>query len=194
MPSSFSSALVARGAILAKLGDCAVCHTADDGASLAGSRPLATPFGILYSDNLTPDPQTGIGHWSAQAFRRAMKEGVSRDGSHLYPALPYDHFTHVTDEDLDALYAFLMTRRAVYAKAPSNRLIPPLGFRPLLSGWKMLFLHEGSISTDAIRSPEWNRGAYLSEGLGHCGACHTPRNLMGAEEKSHAYAGGDAEG
>ncbi|WP_342249187.1 c-type cytochrome [Sphingomonas sp. OTU376] len=193
-PASFPQAQVARGAVLARLGDCAVCHTVEGGRPLAGSRPLATPFGTLYSDNLTPDPDTGIGHWSAAAFRRAMKDGVSRDGSHLYPALPYEHFTHVTDDDLDALYAYLMTRRPVREAAPSNRLIPPLGFRPLLAGWKMLFLRKGPVATDPGRSAEWNRGAYLVEGLGHCGGCHTPRNLAGGENRSRAYAGGLAEG
>ena len=194
LASSFSADQIARGANLAKLGDCAVCHTADNGRPLAGSRPLATPFGTLYSDNLTPDAETGIGHWSAEAFRRAMKDGVSRSGAHLYPALPYEHFTHVTDDDLNALYAFLMTRRPVHAEAPSNRLMPPLGFRPLLAGWKMLFLHKGDMAVNPAQSAEWNRGAYLVEGLGHCGGCHTPRNLAGGEEISHAYAGGVAEG
>jgi mono/diheme cytochrome c family protein len=193
-PSSFAPEMVARGAVLAQLGDCAVCHTAEDGRPLAGGLPLATPFGVLYTDNLTPDRATGIGDWSPQAFRRAMKDGVDRSGAHLYPGLPYDHFTHVTDADLDAIYAFLMTRRPVTAKAPANRLIPPLGSRPLLAGWKLLFLHTGPTPVDAGRSAEWNRGAYLVAGLGHCGACHTPRNLAGGEERSHAYAGGLAEG
>ncbi|CCA90731.1 cytochrome c, class I (plasmid) [Novosphingobium sp. PP1Y] len=193
-PAEFSQEQISRGAVLAKLGDCAVCHTANDGRSLAGARPLATPFGTLFSDNLTPDPETGLGRWSKAAFRRAMKQGVSRDGSHLYPALPYEHFTHVTDADLDAIYAFLMTRRPVRQDAPSNRLIFPLGFRPLLAGWKMLFLHEGGVPVDPDRSPEWNRGAYLVEGLGHCGGCHTPRNLAGGEIRSRAFAAGVAEG
>ncbi|PVX30593.1 cytochrome C [Sphingomonas pokkalii] len=192
--SSFAPALVARGAMLAKLGDCAVCHTRDGGAPLAGGRALATPFGTLYSDNLTPDPETGIGTWSASAFRRAMKDGVSRTGAHLYPALPYEHFTHVRDADLDAIYAFLMTRRPVHAAAPANRLIFPLGFRPLLAGWKLLFLHRGETPIDPGRSAAWNRGAYIVEGLGHCGGCHTPRNLAGGEIRSQAYAGGIAEG
>ena len=192
--SSFPADQVARGAVLARLGDCAVCHTSEGGRPLAGSRPLATPFGILFSDNLTPDPNTGIGHWSAAAFRRAMKDGVARSGAHLYPALPYEHFTHVTDGDLDALYAFLMTRRPVHAQAPANTRIPPLGFRPLLAGWKLLFLRKGEVKVDASRSPQWNRGAYLVEGLGHCGACHTPRNLLAAEDGSRAYHGGVAEG
>lgn len=185
---------VRRGAVLAKLGDCAVCHTAPGGRTFAGGRALATPFGTLFSDNITPDPDTGIGGWSLEAFKRAMRDGVRRDGAHLYPALPYEHFTHVTDDDLGALYAFLMTRRPVVARPPANRLIFPLGFRPLLAGWKLLFLHKGPIAPDPGRSAAWNRGAYLAEGLGHCGACHTPRNLAGGEERGRAYAGGVAEG
>lgn len=192
--AAFPVALVARGANLAKVGDCAVCHTARDGRTLAGGRALPTPFGTLFSTNLTPDVRTGIGNWSLEAFRRAMRDGVSRDGSHLYPALPYEHFTHVEDGDLAALYAFLMTRRPVENAPPANRLIPPLGFRPLLAGWKMLFLRKGPIPSDPARTAEWNRGAYLSEGLGHCGGCHSPRNLFGAEETARAYAGGVAEG
>lgn len=192
--ASFAAADIARGAVLVRIGDCAVCHTADGGRPFAGGRALPTPFGTLYSDNLTPDAATGIGHWSAAAFRRALKDGVARDGSHLYPALPYEHFTHTTDRDLDAIYAYLMTRDPVVAPAPANRLIPPLGFRPLLAGWKLLFLHKGPFKPDPKQSPEWNRGGYLAESLGHCGACHTPRNLAGAEERSRAYAGGVAEG
>jgi mono/diheme cytochrome c family protein len=193
-PASFPADQVARGAALAKLGDCAVCHTADDGRPLAGARPLATPFGTLYSDNITPDAETGIGRWSRAAFRRAMRDGVSRSGAHLYPALPYEHFTHVADADLDALYAFLMSRRPVRQDTPPNRLIFPLGFRPLLAGWKLLFLHRGPVAYDATRSAAWNRGAYLVEGLGHCGGCHTPRNLAGGEVRARALGGGVAEG
>lgn len=193
-PASFPRALVVKGAVLARLGDCAVCHTSDGGRVFAGARPLATPFGTLFSNNITPDPDTGIGHWSEAAFRRAMKEGVSRSGEHLYPALPYEHFTHVSDDDLTALYAFFMTRRPVRQTAPANRLIFPLGFRPLLAGWKLLFLHEGPTVAEPAKTPEWNRGAYLVEGLGHCGGCHSPRNLAGGEDRGRAYAGGLAEG
>lgn len=192
-PTQFSLRQVAHGATLAAIGDCTVCHTAEGGAPLAGGRPLATPFGTLYATNITPDEKTGIGTWSNLAFRRAMQDGVAQNGKHLYPALPYEHFAHVTDIDLDALYAFLMTRRPVTAVAPKNDLIPPLGFRPLLAGWKLLFLHGGPIPVDPHQSAEWNRGAYLAEGLGHCGGCHTPRNLAGGEERGHAYAGGIAE-
>jgi mono/diheme cytochrome c family protein len=191
---AFDPSQIVRGAQLAAIGDCTVCHTAEGGVPFAGGRPLPTPFGVLYATNITPDLKTGIGTWSKAAFKRAMREGISRNGEQLYPALPYEHFTHVTDADLEALYAFLMTRRPVEAVAPRNRLIPPLGFRPMLAGWKMLFVHHGEVAINPRRSAEWNRGAYLAEGLGHCGGCHTPRNLLGGEERGHAYEGGVAEG
>ncbi|MCR0985044.1 c-type cytochrome [Roseomonas populi] len=193
-PAGFDPAIVARGATLATIGDCAVCHTAPSGAPYAGGRALGTPFGTLYATNITPDEATGLGNWSPAAFRRAMKDGVRRDGEHLYPALPYEHFTHVRDDDLDAIYAFLMTRRAVDSPAPPNALIPPLGFRPLLAGWKLLFLHRGPVEPVPERGEAWNRGAYLVEGLGHCGGCHTPRNLAGGEQGRRSLAGGVAEG
>lgn len=190
----FSADVIQRGAVLAAIGDCIVCHTTDGGVPYAGGRALPTPFGTLYATNITPDEATGIGNWSREAFVRAMRDGVSRSGGHLYPALPYEHFTHVDDADLDALYAFLMTRDAVHASAPPNRLIFPLGFRAELAGWKLLFLHKGAFIPVPARSKEWNRGAYLVEGLGHCGGCHTPRNLAGGERGAHAFAGGVAEG
>lgn len=193
--SDFPVELVSRGAALATVGDCIVCHTADGGAAYAGGRALATPFGTLYSTNITPDRETGIGGWSKEAFKRAMRDGVSRDGRHLYPALPYDHYRRVHDGDLDAIYAFLMTRPATSAPAKANELIFPLGFRPLLAGWKLLFLHQEEFTPRPDHDAVWNRGAYLAEGLGHCSGCHSPRNLAGAEETGgSAYSGGMAEG
>ncbi|KAA0585724.1 cytochrome c (plasmid) [Azospirillum oryzae] len=193
--TEFPTELVSRGAALAAVGDCIVCHTVDKGVAYAGGRALATPFGTLYSTNITPDPETGIGGWSKEAFKRAMRDGVSRDGRHLYPALPYDHYRQVHDGDLDAIYAFLMTRPAASAPAKANDLIFPLGFRPLLAGWKLLFLHQEEFTPRPDRDAEWNRGAYLAEGLGHCSGCHSPRNLAGAEETGGgAYSGGVAEG
>lgn len=194
LPQRFTALQVQRGARLAAVGDCIVCHTSDKGEPFAGGRPLATPFGTLYATNITPDAATGIGQWSAEAFRRAMREGVSRDGRHLYPALPYEHFSKVSDADLADLYAYLMTRQAVHAVQPPNALVPPLGFRPLLAGWKFLFVKEAPFSPDPSRTTEWNRGAYLVEGLGHCGGCHTPRNILGAEQWARPLAGGVAEG
>ncbi|WP_051321077.1 c-type cytochrome [Rhizobium mesoamericanum] len=192
--ASFDQALVTRGEQLATVGDCIVCHTAENGKPFAGARPLPTPFGTLYSNNITPDEKTGIGNWSEVAFARAMKRGVARDGSHLYPALPYEHFTHVSTDDLHALYAFLMTRQPVSQEAPENELLPGLGFRPLLAGWKLLFLHQTEFAPVANQSEEWNRGKYLVDGLAHCGGCHTPRNLAGGEETGNEFAGGVAEG
>jgi mono/diheme cytochrome c family protein len=193
-PDSFDPAMVLRGAQLASVGDCIVCHSSDGGRPFAGSKALPTPFGTLYSDNITPDENTGIGNWSFLAFQRAMTQGVARDGSHLYPALPYEHFTHVENDDLKAIYAFLMTRQPVQQTQPENDLLPGLGFRPLLAGWKLLFLRETSSIPDATRSAEWARGKYLVDGLGHCGGCHTPRNLLGAEDHSADLQGGVAEG
>mgnify|MGYP002713924107 CR=1 FL=1 len=192
--ADFDPAIIRQGAALAAIGDCVVCHTATQGPAFAGGRALETPFGTLYATNITPDERTGIGNWSADAFRRAMRDGVSRDGEHLYPALPYEHFTRVTDADLDAIYAFLMTRAPVPKETPENRLIPPLGFRPLLAGWKLLFLHDDPVLPVAGQSDEWNRGRYLVEGFGHCGGCHTPRNIAGGEERGKPFAGGIAEG
>jgi nicotinate dehydrogenase subunit B len=136
----------------------------------------------------------GIGRWSRKAFARALREGVARNGDLLYPAFPYDHFTHASDSDIDALYAFLMTRPAVQARTPANRLKEPFGFRPLLAGWNLLFLHKGPLVDDPGQSAEWNRGRALAEGLAHCGGCHTPRNELGAERSDHAYDGAWIEG
>ena len=190
----FDRALVLKGVELAAIGNCNVCHTAPGGRTFAGGLALPTPFGTIYSTNITPDPDTGIGRWSEAAFRRSMQEGVDRAGNHLYPAFPYDHFTLVSDEDNRALYAYLMTRDPVRAEAPPNDLPFPLDQRPLLAGWKLLFFREGRFASDPAQGPEWNRGAYLAEGLGHCGACHTPRNAFGAERRDRHWAGGEAEG
>lgn len=192
--SAFNSGLVAKGAELAAIGNCADCHTAPGGKSYAGSRALPTPFGTIYTSNITPDSETGIGNWSEEAFRRALRDGVDREGRHLYPAFPYDHFTHLTDDDIHALYAFIITRESVRSVPPTNKLSFPYNIRSLLSGWKLLFLQRGPRNDDGTNSAEWNRGLYLVESAAHCGACHTPRNFMGAEIKSRAFAGGVIEG
>ncbi|QIB34326.1 cytochrome c [Ancylobacter pratisalsi] len=191
--ASFSDDEVRRGAALALIGDCRTCHTAPDARTFAGGLAMPTPFGTIYSTNITPDPETGIGRWSLAAFTRAMREGVDREGRHLYPAFPYDHFSLTTDGDVKALYAFLMTRDAVVAHAPANDLPFPINIRLVLAGWKLLFFHPGPFVAEPSRDAQWNRGRYLVEGLAHCGACHTPRNLMGAEIGSRAFAGGEAE-
>jgi mono/diheme cytochrome c family protein len=191
---SFDADSLRRGAQLAALGNCITCHTAPGGESFAGGRPVPTPFGPIYSTNITPDLNTGIGHWSLAAFERAMREGVDREGAHLYPAFPYDHFTLMSDADTAALYAFIMTRQPVQAHTPENHLPFPFNIRLILAGWKLLFLHEGRYRDDPTKDEEWNRGAYLANGIAHCGACHTPRNSFGAEIGSQHFAGGEVEG
>ena len=192
--SAFAPELVRRGAQLAGVGNCAACHTRPEGPSLAGGVALSTPFGVVYGTNITPEPETGIGRWSEAAFVRAMRRGVDREGRHLYPAFPYDHFVRTADEDLHALYAYLMTRDAVRAPAPENRLLFPLGFRPLIAGWKLLFLDTEPLAPNPRSSAEWNRGAYLVQSLGHCSSCHSPREVLGNEDRVRYLDGGDAEG
>ena len=185
--SSFDPAAIIRGESLAHVANCTGCHTVPGGKAFAGGRALETPFGTIFTTNITPDPDTGIGRWSHEAFVRAMREGVSRSGDFLYPAFPYDHFTRANDADLGALYAFLMTRPPVVATAPPNRLEWPLGFRPLLAGWNLLYLRR-------VPANDFDRGEYLAEGLAHCGGCHTPRNRLGAERHDRAYDGAWTEG
>jgi mono/diheme cytochrome c family protein len=191
---SFGPRLILRGESLAAIGNCDTCHTVNGGARFAGGRDIPTPFGSIYSTNLTPDRDTGLGSWSENAFQRAMREGISRDGHYLYPAFPYDHFTKVTREDNQALYAYLLSQPPVSAVARDNSLWFPLKIRRLVAVWNALFLKKGTPSADPTQSAEWNRGAYLVNGLGHCGACHTPRNILGAEGANRALAGGRAEG
>jgi mono/diheme cytochrome c family protein len=186
---SFAPELVAKGEALAGGGYCAACHTAKGGPTFAGGYAMATPFGVIYSTNITPDPETGIGAWSEAAFARAMHEGVSRDGSHLYPVFSYDHFTKLSDEDVRALYAYFMTRAPVHTPARPNGMPFPFNIRYLQAGWKLLFFRPGRFEPDGEKSAEWNRGAYLALGLSHCGACHSPRNLLGAEKPGDAYGG-----
>jgi mono/diheme cytochrome c family protein len=190
---AFDPALVQRGARLAAVGDCYGCHTARGGAPFAGGVAMRSPFGTIYSSNITPDADTGIGGWSEAAFRRALHEGVRRDGENLYPAFPYDRFSLVSDDDAHALFAFLMTRAPVNASAPANDLAFPFNMRWGLSLWKALYLRKPDARVPAD-DPVLQRGAYLVEGLGHCGSCHSPRNALFAEERSLAYEGGDAEG
>lgn len=191
--AAFALELVARGAELAAIGDCAVCHTAAAGPRLAGGRGVPTPFGTVYATNITPDAETGIGTWSEEAFRRAMRSGIARNGAHLYPVLPYPHFTRASNADIGAIYAYLMSREPVRATPPANKVPFPLDQRVLLAGWNLLFLRPGPWQPDPAHDAEWNRGAYLVEAVGHCGACHTPHNALGAE-KNLRLAGGEAEG
>jgi mono/diheme cytochrome c family protein len=193
-PSTFSAELVAKGEALSAVGHCAACHTQPGGELFAGGYRINTPFGAIFGTNITPDPKTGIGVWSLEAFTRAMREGVARDGSHLMPAFPYYAFTKLSDDDVKGLYAYLMTRPAVNSTVPANTLPFPLNVRALQEGWKILFFRSGRYQADQSKSAEWNRGAYLAEGLADCSGCHTPRNPLGAEETGHAYAGAVIEG
>jgi mono/diheme cytochrome c family protein len=195
--NAFAAPQVHRGATLAAVGNCQGCHTTAEGPAWAGGVPVPTPFGTIYGSNITPDAETGIGRWSLEAFRRAMREGVGRGGEHLYPAFPYDHFTRLTDADIESLYAYVMTRDPVRAVPPANRLAFPLQFRPLLAAWKLLYFRKGDASDRASASTTAAaRGDYLIDALAHCGACHSPRNALGAEARDPAlaYNGGQAEG
>lgn len=182
-----------RGRYLATVGDCAACHTATGGAPLAGGKGIETPFGVIYAPNITPDPATGIGAWSSDQFYHAMHEGIAADGSHLYPAFPYPWFTRATREDVDAIYAYLRTVPPVHNEVPEPKLPWPLGDRLAMVGWNTLYFKKGTFQPDPDRSELWNRGAYLVEGLGHCGACHSPKNLFGAVEQNDLYAGSDLQ-
>ena len=186
----YSAATIERGRLVAEAGDCAVCHTWEDGPMNAGGRPFETPFGTVYSTNITPDEKTGIGQWSFAAFERAMRHGVSRDGKQLYPAFPYTSFAKISDGDMQALYAYLMAQPATSSPAPKNDMSFPFNQRPLMAGWNVMFHDPKPFQADPNRSTLWNRGAYLAEGLGHCSACHTPRNIFGAEKTGSAYLGG----
>lgn len=193
-PLSFERAQVQRGAKLARLGMCAACHTLDPARPFAGGVALATPFGTVYSTNITPDARTGIGAWSRDAFTRAMRQGAARDGRLLYPAFPYTHYTRLAQDDVDALYAYFMTRPALDAPARENRLHFPFNFRPLVAFWNLLYLDESPWQADRRQSAEWNRGAYISHALAHCAACHTPRGVLGGTKSGRLFDGGEAEG
>ncbi len=181
---------VERGRYLVKVGDCVSCHSRDGGEPMAGGLGLNTPFGVIYSPNLTSDKQTGIGGWTADAFYRAMHEGVGAHGERLYPGFPYPNFTQTSRADSDAILAYLKTVPAVRYSSPANRLPFPLNIRFMVRGWNLLFFRSHDFQPDASRSAQWNRGAYIVTALGHCGACHTPKNSLGADEKNRAFQGG----
>lgn len=180
---------IERGAYLARVGNCRGCHTEVGGAAFAGGRAIETPFGIVYGSNLTPDADTGIGDWSSDDFWNAMHEGRAKDGRLLYPAFPYPYFTRVTREDSDAIYAYLRGLPAVHKPNRPHALRFPFNRQPSLAVWRALSFEAGPFVVDARRSAEWNRGAYLVRGLGHCGACHSPRDFLGAALTSAELAG-----
>lgn len=192
---TWSASTLERGRQLAAVGDCAVCHTAPGGVTNAGGLAMQTPFGTLYSSNITPDPETGIGNWSYPAFERAMRDGISRDGKNLYPAFPYTAFRNINDADMQALYAYLMSQTPVKQAPTANDMQFPFNLRPLMSGWNALFLRKGEVQVQPQQSEQWNRGNYLVNGLGHCAACHSPRNVLGAEKGGTSFlAGGMVDG
>lgn len=201
-PPAQNAATLARGAYLARIGNCAGCHTARGGPPYAGGRGLPTPFGTVYAGNLTPDAGTGLGHWSADDFWRAMHHGRSRDGRLLTPVFPYTAFTHVTREDSDALYVHLRSLTPVVQAAPAHQLRFPFNTQAALAVWRALFFEpaDGQVvaaaQAEAAPAPSeaWRRGAYLVRGLGHCAECHAPRNAMGATQDAAGLPGGRLPG
>jgi mono/diheme cytochrome c family protein len=188
------AALVEKGRYLAAAGDCAACHTREGGEEFAGGRALDTPFGKIYAPNITSDQKTGIGAWTRADFRRALHHGQGKNGENLYPAFSYPYYARVTAEDADAIYAYMRTVPAVSYDAPKNELGFPFNIRLLLKGWNLLHFRGGEYKPDKSKSAEWNRGAYLVEGLGHCGACHTPKNIIGGDRNYRRLQGGVLEG
>ncbi len=188
--ASVDKALLERGEALARLGNCEVCHTASGGKPYAGGHAVVTPFGRIFSTNITPDREAGIGAWSFGDFKRAMREGVRRNGEHLYPAFPYTQFAKTTDRDLEALYLYLRTVPEASTPNRANELSFPFNQRALLAGWKWLFHDQSIFRPEAGRSDTWNEGAYYVASIGHCGACHSPRNRLGGERRGESLAGG----
>lgn len=182
--------IVKRGEYLARAGDCVACHTAPRGRLFAGGLAMDTPFGTLYSPNITPDAQYGIGTWSEDAFFRMMRTGITPEGKLLYPAMPIAQYTKVTREDSNAIFAFLKSVEPVRTPNRKHTLRFPFNQRKLLYGWRTLYFREGEFKPDPTRSVEWNRGAYLVEGLGHCTMCHTKINMLGGSSQSEQFAGG----
>jgi mono/diheme cytochrome c family protein len=188
--ANVTTQVINRGEYLARAGDCVACHTAPNGKPFAGGRPMPTPFGALFVPNVTPDDETGIGKWSADDFYRMMHTGVSRDGTLLYPAMPFASYTKVTRADSDAIYAYLMSVMPIRQPNRPHELKFPFNNRDLLLGWRTLYFKEGEYVQQPKQSAEWNRGAYLVQGLGHCAMCHTAINALGGSSESKAFEGG----
>ena len=196
-PDNFDQ--VERGRYLVVLGDCVACHMSTSGnhegsQGYVGGRPIETPFGNIVTPNITPDRTTGIGTWSSDDFYRAMHEGVRPNGAHLYPAFPYTYFTRMPRADTDAIFAYLNTLEPVNNAVDRNALPFPFNIRASMLAWNALFFEPGEFRPDPNRSAEWNRGAYIVEGPAHCGACHTPKNLLGGDRTSQRFAGGPLQG
>lgn len=184
------AAVIAKGEYLARAGDCIACHTNPGDALFAGGLPMPTPFGTIYSSNITPDRETGIGVWTADEFYAGLHTGRFPDGGLMYPAMPFGSYTKVTRTDSDAIYAYLRSVPPVHQPNRPQDLRFPYNNRSLILGWRTLFFEEGEYNPDATKSAEWNRGAYVVEGLGHCGMCHTPINALGGNSQSEAFQGG----
>ncbi len=189
-----SADIIARGKALAEAADCASCHTADPSKPFAGGKRISTPFGAIYSPNLTPDRETGLGAWSDEQFYRALRNGVAPDGSRYYPAFPYPNFTKMIRDDLLAIRAYLATLMPVHNSPPPPEMRWPLNYRVVMRLWNFLFFRPGIFEPDQEKSTEWNRGGYLVTGAAHCGACHTPKNLFGADRRGRAFTGGLVQG
>ena len=195
VPAELATAsLVARGEYLTRAADCEACHTSKGGQRFAGGRAFVLPFGTLYSPNITPDPETGIGHWSDAEFVRAVHQGIARDGTRLYPAFPYASYTYLADNDVVAIKAYLFSLAPVHSVAPANTLVFPFNQRWLMAIWSWMFNPDQRFTANAAMSAQWNRGAYVAEALEHCGECHTPRNLLQALNHRKKYAGGTIDG
>lgn len=184
------SAQITRGKYLASVGDCIACHTAPGGKPLAGGLAMATPYGTLYSPNITPDKQFGIGNWTESDFWRAMHDGIGPGNQLLYPVFPYVNFTNVTRNDVDALYAYLCSVTPAAVPNKSNHMEFPFNYRATLVFWRALFFRPHTFRPNSEKSAEWNRGAYLVKGLGHCSMCHTSINVFGATTRSASFSGG----
>ncbi len=187
-PQNFGQ--IERGRYLAIAGDCASCHTVPgSGQPFAGGRPIETPFGVVVGANITPDSETGIGDWSDELFVRALREGKGHDGELLYPAMPYPYYTKLSENDALAIRAYLNTVKPVHNAVVSNKLPFPFDVRQGMAAWNALYFTSGEFKPDPTKSAEWNRGAYLVEGLGHCGACHTPKTQLGGDDRARAFQG-----
>jgi mono/diheme cytochrome c family protein len=186
--------LVTRGRYLAQAADCQVCHTTAGGQPFAGGRAFKTPFGVLYSPNITADRETGIGAWTDADFIRAVHKGIARNGERLYPAFPYESYTLIADDDVRAIKAYLFSLPLAHAAPPPNALMFPFNQRWLMGIWSAFYNPDQRFRPHEDRSPAWNRGAYLAEGLAHCGDCHTPRNLAQALDNRRKFEGTVTQG
>ena len=185
------SDLVKRGEYLSHVGDCRGCHTADKNKPFAGGRAIESPFGTFYSPNITPDPETGIGNWTEADFKRALHRGLDKEGDYLYPVMPYVSYTKLMDDDIKALWAYMQSIEPVHNKTPEHDLVFPVDVRLGLAAWQGIYFEPGRFQPDPGKNKEYNRGAYLVQALGHCSSCHTPRNILLAQEKDKQFTGAE---